>query len=229
MVSQITKRLTFWRTHCAVNLVEVVEAALAEIGVALLAVFAPAAIGVHGVLKVHNHFKAVVVQARDGFVRHQQVFFRRGFQRLHHIQQLDLTTTTATGTRSLVPTMNCTSGQSCTLVPRPRVLPNSASFIAPCRPMQERRSDRRQTGSRRQSQSPHSERQSRHALQQADSVGYGDVDVRLLHPVAKTGIEQLDFSGFVSFMCPLFLRRGLTVAVEGVIPLSEKECVRRTG
>ena len=30
---------------------------------------------------------------------------------------------------------------------------------------------------------------------QADGVGHGDIDVGLLHSVAKTGIKQLDFSG----------------------------------
>ena len=35
----------------------------------------------------------------------------------------------------------------------------------------------------------------RHALQQADRVGHGDIEVGLLHPVAKAGFKQLDFSG----------------------------------
>jgi hypothetical protein len=33
-----------------------------------------------------------------------------------------------------------------------------------------------------------------HALQQADGIGYGDVDVWLLQPVSQAGIEKLDFS-----------------------------------
>jgi hypothetical protein len=28
----------------------------------------------------------------------------------------------------------------------------------------------------------------------ADGVGHGDIDIRLLHPVAKAGVEELDFS-----------------------------------
>jgi hypothetical protein len=35
-----------------------------------------------------------------------------------------------------------------------------------------------------------------HALKKADGIGHGDIDIRLLHSVAETGIEQLDFSGF---------------------------------
>ncbi len=31
-----------------------------------------------------------------------------------------------------------------------------------------------------------------HALQQADGVGQGDIDVGLLHSVAQTGVKQLD-------------------------------------
>ena len=34
-----------------------------------------------------------------------------------------------------------------------------------------------------------------HALQKAHGIGYGNLDIRLLHSVAKTGIKQLDFSG----------------------------------
>ena len=69
------------------HLVKVVQALLLEIGVAWVAVFAPAARGIHGVFQINNHFKAIVLQARDGFVRHEQVLFRRRLQREHHIQQ----------------------------------------------------------------------------------------------------------------------------------------------
>ena len=62
------------------DLVEVVQAPLPEIGVAVLAVFATAEIGIHGVLKVHNHFKVIVLQEGDGLAGHEQVFFRRCLQ-----------------------------------------------------------------------------------------------------------------------------------------------------
>ena len=36
----------------------------------------------------------------------------------------------------------------------------------------------------------------RHPLQQPGGVGHGDVEVRLLHPIAEARVEQLGFSGF---------------------------------
>ena len=69
---------------------EILQALLVEIGVAGAAVFAPSAVGVHGVLKVHNDFEAVVLEAGDGFPGHQEVLFRRGFERLHDVEQAGL-------------------------------------------------------------------------------------------------------------------------------------------
>ncbi len=53
------------------HLVEVVHAALVEVGVAMMAVFTAAAGGIHGVLQVHDHLQAVVLKAVDGFQGHQ--------------------------------------------------------------------------------------------------------------------------------------------------------------
>src|ERR1035437_3728184 len=63
------------------QLVKVVQTALARISVAIGAVFAAAASGIHSVFKVYDHFKAVLMKALDGFIRHQQAFFRRSLQR----------------------------------------------------------------------------------------------------------------------------------------------------
>ena len=48
------------------HLVEIVEGAGAEIGIAGVAVFAAAAGGVHGVLEIDQDFEAVVLEAGDG-------------------------------------------------------------------------------------------------------------------------------------------------------------------
>ena len=34
-------------------------------------------------------------------------------------------------------------------------------------------------------------------LKQADGIGNGDVDIRLLHAIAQAGVEDFDFSGFL--------------------------------
>ena len=102
LVSHTTMRLTFWRTHCSVKLAEVVEAALVEIGVAGIAVLAPAAAGVHGVLEIDDHFEAVRLQAVDGLPRHQQIFFGRGFERALHVEQARLDHDDGDGNAALV-------------------------------------------------------------------------------------------------------------------------------
>ncbi len=107
----------------------------------------------------------------------------------------DLTTTTATGTRRLWRTMNCTSGHSWTFVPRPRVRPKSASFIAPV--STEARALVRSSTNWLAPAKPISAKCTPKApmrCRQQYGVGHGDFEIRLLQPVAKAGVEQLDSS-----------------------------------
>ena len=95
--------------------------------------------------------------------------------------------------------MNFTSGQSWTLVPRPRVLPNKALHGSGV--------DRFESCSRIADELVRAGKadlrivnaEGRHALKQANGVRHGYFEVWLLQPVAKACVEQLDFSG--CFMC----------------------------
>ena len=84
------------------ELVKVVEAALFEIAIAREAVFAAAATCVHGVLEIDEDFKAVLLQIVDGLPRHQQIFFGRGFERAHHVEQPRLNNDHRGGNAALV-------------------------------------------------------------------------------------------------------------------------------
>jgi len=129
VVSQTTMRLTFWRAHCSVSWVQVVQALPLEIRVAWIAVFARPHARPWRVPGSNNHFEAAVLQARDGLVRHAQVLFRRRLpKRGITSRSRDFTTSTATETRFLWLRMNCTSGHHLTWLRDPRVLPKSGQL-----------------------------------------------------------------------------------------------------
>ena len=141
LVSHTTMRLTFWRTHCSVSLAEMVEAALAEIRSRRGCRFRTGRNWRPWRAPDRRRPQGRCVQAVDGLPRHEQIFFRRRSERPLHIEQPRLHHHHRDGNRRLWRTMNCTSGQSSTFAPRPRVRPNRASFIAPRYPttMRERR------------------------------------------------------------------------------------------
>ena len=58
-----------------------------EIRLADNAILAPAAVGIHRVLKVDDDFEAVVLKALDRLPRHAKIFFGRGFEGFRHIEQ----------------------------------------------------------------------------------------------------------------------------------------------
>jgi hypothetical protein len=92
--------------------------------------------------------------------------------------------------------MNCTSGHSWTLAPRPRVLPNKAEFHGFCIDRIERACQifYELVGSGKADFGIPDAKNGK-TLQQADGIRHGYIDVRLLHSVAQTGVKQLDFSG----------------------------------
>jgi hypothetical protein len=63
-------------------------------------------------------------------------------------------------------------------------------------------------------------------LQQADGVGHGYIDIRLLHSVAQTGVKQLDFSGFT--LRHLFQLPASERTVFTGMPRKEASCFYRT-
>ena len=179
------------------HLVEVVEALLHEIGIAIVAILTAAAGGVHGVLKVHDHFKAAVFKALDGFVGHQQVFFRRGFERLENIQQSGFDDDDGDGNARLVADHELRVGP---------VLDLRAATARPAEESQLHRSGvyRMKSGGQvcdeligaGKTDLGIVDAKDGHVLQEADGIGHGDVDIGLLQPVAETGVEELDFYGF---------------------------------
>jgi hypothetical protein len=54
-----------------------------------------------------------------------------------------------------------------------------------------------------------------HALQKPDSVGDGDFKVGLLHPIPKTCLEELDFSGSSFFHFSLTPIAKVLIAEDG--------------
>ena len=177
------------------DLVEVVQAAAAEFGVALLAVFAAAAGGIHGVLKIHNDLKAMVMEAGNGFPGHEQILFWRGFQRLHHIEEPGFDHHHSHGNVLLVGGHELHIG------------PIADLGAASARSAEEGQLHGSRIGRLKSAGQISSKligpgktdlsvlnAEGGHALQQADGIGHGNIDIRLLHPVAKTGIEQLDLS-----------------------------------
>ena len=75
------------RDTLAGELLEVIEAALVEIGIAGSAIFAAPATGIHGVLEVDEDFEAVLLEAVDGLEGHAQILFGCGFERLGNIEK----------------------------------------------------------------------------------------------------------------------------------------------
>ncbi len=180
------------------ELMEVVEAARMEIGVAGQAIFAPAAVGIHRMLQVDNHLKAVVLQAFNGLPRHAQIFFRRRLERVQHIQQ---------------PRLDHNHGNG-----NPQPMANHELHIGPLLHLHATAARAAKQGKLHRSRIHRAKRRrqvrdklvragkanlgvmqakARHALQQQNRIGHGDVEVRLLHAVAQTGIEQLDLGNLV--------------------------------
>ena len=195
--------------------VEVVEAAPAEIRVARSAVFAAAATGVHGVLQIDDHFQAVVVQAGDGFAGHEEVFFRRSLQRHQDIEQPGFDDDDGHGNPPFVPHHELYVGPLLDFGTAAAGSAEQGQFHGPG-------IDRVQSG-RQILHEPVgagkadlgiADAKDGKTLQQADGIGHGDVDIRLLQAVAEAGIEKLDLSGF---------------AFRHVFPLQTSECNLSTG
>ena len=120
------------------------------------------------VLEIDNHLKAVVLQAIDRLPRHAQIFFGSGFERVHHIKQARFDYHYSHGDAvALMVRMNCTSGQSSTFVPRPRVRPKRASFMPPV------------------SMPPAAPRQIAHQLVGAGKTDLGIIDAKSAHALQQ--------------------------------------------
>jgi hypothetical protein len=176
---------------------EVIEAALVEVGVAQVAVFAAAAIGIHGVLEIDDDLKAVVLQAGDGFIGHEQVFFRSGFEGANDIEQPGFDDENGDGDAALAgydefhvgPFVDACAAAASS-AEEGQLHCAGVDWFESCGETGDElvgagKADFRVVNA-----------EGRHALQQADGVGQGDIDVGLLHSVAKAGFKQLDVDGF---------------------------------
>ena len=151
-------------------------------------------------LQIDNHLKPVVLQAGDGFLRHQQVLFRRGLQRHLHIEQARLDHNNRYRNPRLVLQHELHIGPildahaAATGAAKQRQLHGSGIHTGQCRGQLAHKL----VGAGKTDFSiVHAK--TCHALQQLDGVGHGNIDIGLLHPVAQTGVKQLDFSGCVRF------------------------------
>ena len=189
-------RLTCWPTHWAVDLMEVIESARAEIGIAGGAVFAAATGGIHGVLEIDQDFKAMVLEAGDSVPGHAEIFVGRGFEGALHVEEARFDHHHGGGNALLVADHEVDVGP---------VLHFRAGRAGPAEKRQFHRSGvdaverGREIGHELVGTGEpdlgvvHAEAD--HALQQRDGVGHGDLEVGLLHAVAKTGIEKFNASG----------------------------------
>ncbi len=172
---------------------EVVEAAAVEVGIARDAVFAAAAVGIHGVLEVDDDFQAVVLEAGDGLPGHEQVFFGRGFEGLEDVEEAGLDD--QDGDRDAV----LAGDDELDVCP---VLDAGATAAGTAEEGQLHCSG--VGGIERGGEAGDEvvgagetnlrvvDAEGGHALEQADGGGQGDIDIGLLHSVAQTGFKQLD-------------------------------------
>ena len=186
------------------HLVEVLQASFAEIGLARLAVLA-----VHrrhpARFEADNHLEPVVVQVRDRLPRHQQVLFRRRLQRVRNVQQ------------PRFHHHHSHRNALCVLYHNLRVGPLPEIAAAAPRPAEQSQLHRsrihRTQGACQVANKlvcpgkPNlrvADAKLAHALEQADGVGHGDVEVRLLQAVAQAGVKQFDPSCSVLLHLSLF-------------------------
>jgi len=187
------------------HLLEIIQAALGEICFAKLAVLAPSMEGVQRVLQIHDHFQPVVVQARNGLERHQQVLFRSRLQRLRNIQQPRFNHHHRHGNALLVAHHDLYVGPLLHLAAAPARSAEQRQLHRPC-------IDRTQCAGQVANKLVRSGKPNlrvahaklAHPIQQADGIGHRYVQVRLLQPVAQTGVEQLDSSSSVLLHLSLF-------------------------
>ena len=172
---------------------EVIEAALVEIGVTQVSVLAPAAISVHSVLKIDDDFQAVVLQAGDGFMRHEQVFFWRGFEGANDIEQPGFDDENGNGDAPL-------SGYD-----EFHVGPFADACAAAAGSAEEGQLhctgvDGIESGGEAGNELVRAgkadlrvaQAEGSHALQEQHGVGHRDLEVRLLQAIAQAGVKDLD-------------------------------------
>ena len=177
------------------ELLKVVEAALGKLVAAGIAVFAAAALRVHGVLEIDDHLKAVRLQVVDGLPRHAQIFFRAHAERALDIEQPRLDHDDRNGNAPLVaqdelhigPIFNL--GAASARAPEEGQLHRAGIDIGESAGQV---ADKVVGAGESDLGIVHAE--SRHALQQEHGIGHRDLQIRLLHAVAETGVEDLDFS-----------------------------------
>ena len=152
-------------------------------------------------LQVHDHFQTVVLKPLDGFIGHQQVFFRRRLQGPHHIQQPGFDHHHRDRNPLLV------AGDELHVGPIADLCAAAARSAeqSQLHGSRIRRLERvcqlthKLVGSGKADLSI-ANAKGGHALQQPDGIGRGYIDVRLLHPVPKAGVEQLDLARLSHWM-----------------------------
>ena len=144
-------------------------------------------------LKVNDDFKAVVLEASNSFICHQEVLFRRGFEGLDDIQQPRFEDENGDGDVPLAgndelhvgPLLNAGAATSCSA--------EQSQLHCACVCRVERGG---QVGNKLRCAGETYLRivdaKRGHALQKADGAGHRDIDIGLLHSVAQTGFKQLD-------------------------------------
>jgi hypothetical protein len=175
------------------HLVKVVKAALVEFAVAFIAVFAPAAIGIHGVFKVYDYFKAVVMETLDGLEGHEQILFRRCFQGFGHIQKPGFDDD------------NCNRNAPFVANNKLHVAPFLHLGATAARSAEQSQFHGSGVDGRKGTRQVFNElvcagkayfsivdAECGHALKKDNGVGDGDLEVRLLHSVSKTRVKEFD-------------------------------------
>ena len=201
------------------HLVEVVESLLPETRFAGTAVFPPAATGVHGVFQVHNHFQTALLKVLNGLIGHAQILFRRGLQRHLNIEQPGFDDDNGRWNAAFV------GGHEL------RVWPILNPRAAAARSAEQSQLHRAGVGGVESAGQVADklvcageadfgvvDAEGGHVLQQADGIRHGDVDLRLLHPVPKACIEDLDLSGFRFLHLSLRLVVKIFFAEDGLHP-----------
>ncbi len=179
------------------DLAEVVEAALPKGRIAKGAVFAASAGGVHGVFQVDEDFEAVILKALDGFRRHAQVLFRGGFEGTLDIQEPRFDHHHGDGYALLVADHELDVGPVFDAGAAAARAAKQSQFHRTCWNRAESLGEvgDKLIGSGKADLGIVNAKAG-HALQKADRVGNGDVEIGLLHAVAQAGVEDLDFRRF---------------------------------
>ncbi len=161
-----------------------------------VAVFAAAAIGVHGVLEIDENFEAVLLQAVDGLPRHEQILFGRCFERAFHVEQPRLDDDDRGGNPVLVAEDELHIGPILDLGTAAARAPEESQPHGAGVDGFERAGevgDELVGAGESNLRVTHAE--GGHPLQKQHGVGHRDLEVRLLHAVAQAGVKKLDLWG----------------------------------